>query len=71
MDFTGLNSEMNELSAIVGLENLKNIKKLNLSRKKVISKYLKFFLAERQGYVSLMKINKNVFCNFFSFFQLF
>ena len=39
----GLNSKMHELSAIVGIENLKKANSLIIQRKVVISKYLDFF----------------------------
>ena len=64
----GLNSKMNELSAIVGIQNLKGIKNLVSNRKKVISKYLKFFKElENESKISCMKVNKNVFCSYFFF----
>ena len=64
----GLNSKMNELSAIVGLENLKNLRKLSSSRKKIISRYIQFFSKlEKKKFLSNMKVSKNVFCNYFFF----
>ena len=57
---------MNELSAIVGLENLKNLRKLSSSRKKIISRYIQFFSKlEKKKFLSNMKVSKNVFCNYF------
>ncbi len=62
----GLNSKMNELSAIVGMQNLKNIKKLVLNRKKVIKKYINFFKnLEEKNLLENMEVKKNVFCNYF------
>ena len=64
----GLNLKMNELSAIIGLQNLKNFKKTINKRNKVIAEYCKFFnLLQQNGHVSLMKVNSNVFCNYFFF----
>lgn len=64
----GLNSKMNELSAIIGLENLKNFKTILNKRKKIIAEYCKFFkILEQNGHVTLMKVNNNVFCNYFFF----
>ncbi len=62
----GLNSKMNELNAIVGTQNLKNIKSLVSSRKKVISKYIKFFDKHKSN-LTTMKVNKNTFCSYFFF----
>ena len=64
----GLNSKMNELSAIIGLENLKNFKTILNKRKKIIAEYCKFFkILEQNGHVTLMKVDNNVFCNYFFF----
>ena len=62
----GLNSKMNELSAIVGMQNLKNIKKLVVNRKKVIKKYINFFKnLEEKNLLENMEVKRNVFCNYF------
>ena len=62
----GLNSKMSELSAIVGIENLKNINSVMTKRKKIIKKYVKFFKTlEKKNYIEQMKIKDNVFCNYF------
>ncbi len=59
----GLNSKMQEVSAIVGNENLKNFKNILKNRVAIINKYKKFFSKfEKKGLLSTMKINSNVFC---------
>ncbi len=64
----GLNSKMNELSAIVGNYNLKNFNKLIVKRKKVINMYKTFFnKLKNKNLIELMKVDKNVFCNYFFF----
>jgi len=64
----GLNSKMSELSAIVGLENLKNINLILSKRKQVIKRYTEFFKTlENKNFISLMNVKKNIFCNFFFF----
>ena len=57
---------MSELSAVVGLENLKNINSVMTKRKKIIKKYVRFFKTlEDKNYIEQMKIKDNVFCNYF------
>ncbi len=64
----GLNSKMHELSAIIGIENLKRANSLMLLRKKVISKYLNFFKkSEIRQFIDLMKVNKNTYCSYYFF----
>ena len=64
----GLNSKMHELSAIVGIENLKKTSSLMIKRKKVISKYLVFFKElEVKRLINLMKVNKNTYCSYYFF----
>lgn len=64
----GLNSKMHELSAIVGIENLKRTNRLMLLRKIVVSKYLNFFKKlEIQKLIELMKVNKNTYCSYYFF----
>ena len=64
----GLNSKMHELSAIVGVENLKKTSSLMIKRKKVISKYLVFFKElELKRLINLMKVNKNTYCSYYFF----
>jgi len=66
--YPGLNSKMQEISAIVGLHNLKNIENSLIKRKKVIEKYIEFFSSDMfKPFFSLMEIDKNVFCNYLYF----
>ena len=59
---------MHELSAIVGIENLKKTSSLMIKRKKVISKYLVFFKElEVKRLINLMKVNKNTYCSYYFF----
>lgn len=63
VDIPGLNSKMQEISAIVGNYNLKRFNN-NLNKRKVlIRNFRKFFLKlEKKNYIKNMKVNKNVFC---------
>ena len=64
----GLNSKMHELSAIVGIENLKRTNSLMLQRNTVISEYLDFFKKlEIQKFIELMRVNKNTYCSYYFF----
>ena len=59
----GLNSKMQEISAIVGNENLKNFQKNLKKRTLILNQYKKFFSNfEKKGVLSTMKINPDVFC---------
>lgn len=59
----GLNSKMQEISAIVGNSNLKNFKKILKNRTSIIKKYRNFFSKlESKKLLSIMKINPEVFC---------
>ena len=65
IDSPGLNSKMQEISAIVGLYNLENFKKTLEKRNILISKYNKMFneLVAREN-IKLMKIKDNTTCNY-------
>jgi len=64
----GLNSKMHELSAIVGIENLNNVKKQISKRKIIVSKYQNFLKKlKAKNLIDLMKINKDVFCSYYFF----
>lgn len=59
----GLNSKMQEISAIVGNENLKNFKNILKKRLIIINKYSSFFSKfEKKGILSTMKIKPNISC---------
>ena len=60
----GLNSKMQEVSAIVGNVNLRNFNNIIKRRKKIIGLYKKFFSKlETKEFILTMKVNTNVFCN--------
>jgi len=68
INFAGLNSKMQEISAIVGLRNLEKIDFILESRIKNIKKYQSFFSnLEDQGFLKTMKIRKDVFCPYLYF----
>ncbi len=63
VDIPGLNSKMQEFSAIIGLKNLEKIDYILDKRKKNIHFYKEFFLAlEKQGMIKNMKVKNNIFC---------
>jgi dTDP-4-amino-4,6-dideoxygalactose transaminase len=63
VDLPGLNSKMQEISAIVGNYNLNDFKKKINRRKVIIEKYKKFFLElENRNLLNNMKIKNNYFC---------
>ena len=65
IDIPGLNSKMQEISAIVGRYNLKKFNNNLKKRKILIKKFRKFFLKlEEKKYIKNMKVNKNVFCTY-------
>jgi len=64
----GLNSKMQEISAIVGNYNLKNFNKILDKRMKVIEMYKSFFQNfESRSIFSLMKVDPNVDCTYLYF----
>lgn len=64
----GLNSKMQEVSAIVGNYNLSNFRKILKKRMIVISKYKKFFKnLEKKKIFTLMKIDPKVECTYLYF----
>ena len=68
VDIPGLNGKMQEVSAIVGIENLKEFNKNIKLRKIVIRKYLSFFEGlEEQGHIRLMKVSNDVSCLYLYF----
>ncbi len=61
----GLNSKMQEFSAIIGLENLKKIKSKMKKRKIIINKYNFFFKnLEKKNYLKLMSVKPNTECQY-------
>lgn len=64
----GLNSKMQEVSAIIGNYNLRNFNKTLNNRMKVIKQYQNFFRKyDEKNIFSLMKINKEVDCTYLYF----
>jgi len=64
----GLNSKMQEISAIIGNYNLLNFKKILKKRMIVINKYKNFFKNfEKKNIFTLMKIDPNVECTYLYF----
>ncbi len=63
VDIPGLNSKMQEFSAIIGLKNLEKIDHILEKRKKNIHLYKEYFIAlEKQGIIKNMKVKDNIFC---------
>lgn len=61
----GLNSKMQEISAIVGINNFKNFDRLILSRGQVIDKYNIFFKElEHKNKLKTMVVHETVICNY-------
>ncbi len=59
----GLNSKMQEISAIVGLRNLNKFEYLLEKRKNVIKLYEEFFKTlENKGHIKRMRVHNNVDC---------
>ncbi|MBN1185428.1 MAG: DegT/DnrJ/EryC1/StrS family aminotransferase [Bacteroidales bacterium] len=68
IDIAGLNSKMQEISAIVGIKNLEKIDYILSLRKKNIEEYRKFFSGlENKGKIKLMKVSEKVFCPYLYF----
>lgn len=64
----GLNSKMQEVSAIVGNYNLKNFNKIIKQRLKIIEKLKNFFqIYEKKKIISIMKVDSNVICTYLYF----
>ena len=64
----GLNSKMQEISAIVGNYNLQNFKKTLKKRMRVVNKFKNFFANfENKKIFSLMKVDPNVNCTYLYF----
>jgi dTDP-4-amino-4,6-dideoxygalactose transaminase len=63
VNYPGLNSKMQEISAIVGLRNLRRTEEIMSRRRPTIDKYREFFgECERRGWLSNMVVQDNVFC---------
>ena len=68
IDIPGLNSKMQEISAIVGNKNLEKINFILDSRKQNIDKYISFFSSlENLGFIENMKVLPEVFCPYLYF----
>ena len=65
VDVPGLNSKMQEISAIVGLSNLKNVDTILEKRKNNIDRYSKFFTSdEMKENFKVMRVTDDVYCNY-------
>lgn len=68
VDVPGLNSKMQEISAIVGLKNLEKVDFILSSRYKNIALYLEFFNAlQEKGLLKTMKVHEEVQCSYLYF----
>ncbi len=64
----GLNSKMQEFSAIVGLSNLEKVDFILNERKKNILRYVKFFDSlKSEGYLNVMNVQTNIECTYLYF----
>jgi dTDP-4-amino-4,6-dideoxygalactose transaminase len=68
VDIPGLNSKMQEISAIVGLKNLEKINDIISKRKYNIQQYKTFFnTLKSKGYLDIMHVKDEVFCPYLYF----
>jgi dTDP-4-amino-4,6-dideoxygalactose transaminase len=68
IDIAGLNSKMQEVSAIVGLKNLEKVDFILESRSNNVKKYLAYFSKlEDRGLVKTMEVSKDVICPYLYF----
>jgi dTDP-4-amino-4,6-dideoxygalactose transaminase len=68
IDLPGLNSKMQEVSAIVGLKNLEKVDFILSSRQKNVQRYIHFFeQLENDGLVKTMLVDKEVICPYLYF----
>lgn len=68
IDIPGLNSKMQEVSAIVGLKNLEKVDFILNSRFENIRKYIAFFSnLENSGFLKTMVVSPHVVCTFLYF----
>ncbi len=68
VDIPGLNSKMQEISAITGLKNLDHIEEILEKRSQNVDRYKAFFEdLEEKGYLQTMKVRDEVFCPYLYF----
>lgn len=68
VDTPGLNSKMQEISAIIGLKNLEKIDFILNNRFANIEKYVNYFSSlEEKGYLKTMRVNPDVRCTYLYF----
>jgi dTDP-4-amino-4,6-dideoxygalactose transaminase len=68
IDMPGLNSKMQEVSAIIGLKNLEKVDFILSSRQKNVQRYIHFFeQLENDGLVKTMLVDKEVICPYLYF----
>jgi dTDP-4-amino-4,6-dideoxygalactose transaminase len=65
VDMPGLNSKMQEISALIGLKNLEKVDFILNSRFSNIAKYQQFFTSlESQGHLKTMVVHKDILCTY-------
>lgn len=64
VDVPGLNSKMQEISALVGIKNLEKIDYILNKRNENINKYKLFFEGFKKNKFETMLVNDNVFCTY-------
>lgn len=68
IDVPGLNSKMQEISAIVGLKNLEKVDFILGNRSKNVEQYLQYFKKlEDYGLIKMMEVSENVVCPYLYF----
>lgn len=68
IDIPGLNSKMQEVSAIIGLKNLEKVEFILNSRFENVRQYRSFFSnLEKQGHLKAMQVNSDVTCTYLYF----
>jgi dTDP-4-amino-4,6-dideoxygalactose transaminase len=68
IDLPGLNSKMQEISAIVGLKNLEKVDFILSSRQRNVQQYLQFFKPlEEKELLTTMVVDEKVFCPYLYF----
>lgn len=68
VDVPGLNSKMQEISALIGLKNLEKVEMILSSRFSNVARYREFFgTLERQGFLKTMHVQQEVLCPYLYF----
>ena len=64
VDVPGLNSKMQEISALIGLKNLEKIDLILDKRRENIKRYIDFFEGIKENKFDTMTVQDNVFCSY-------